>query len=173
MKDLIIKEIHFANFNGQDNLRFTIEGTVSDILAEKPVYENCKVFQEELNVRLTDRQLKSGKATLWVKIYECGIANFGYTVECDPLHHNERYTWSSNAGAINDAFNLVGTPYELARYGAGIADSKYEYCYWAGQLTKALALKLGEENTDKLHWGLDAWKQTIDTSVPYFDGGDK
>ena len=162
MKDLIIEEVHFANYNGQDNLYFTIEGTVSDILAEKPVYENRKVFQE-----------KSGKATLWVKVYECGIATFGYTMECDPLHGDGRYTWSSNATAINDTFGLVGTPYELARYGAVIADDKYKHCYWAGELTKALALKLGEENANKLHWGLDAWKQTINTNAPYFDGRSK
>lgn len=49
----------------------------------------------------------------YLKIYEDGIANFGYTVYNDPFHGG-RYTWSSNPASINKVFHLNGTDLELA-----------------------------------------------------------
>ena len=51
----------------------------------------------------------------YLKIYEDGIANFGYTVYNDTFHGG-RYTWSSNPASINKVFNLNGTDLELATW---------------------------------------------------------
>lgn len=152
-----IKNVIFRDYNQQDNLYFTIDKNISDILDTEPVYKNSKKFNEGT----------SEEATLWVRIFECGLAIFGYTVEHDRLHGNERYTWSSNPGAINTEFNLIDTPFELAKYGAGIRDSD-EGCYWAGNLTKDLALKIGQENKNLLNYSFEYYKDTIDTTKPYY-----
>lgn len=89
------------------------------------------------------------------------------------MHGNKPYTWSSNASCINKEFKLIGTPYELAKYGAGIKEASKDGCYWAGEITKTLALKIGEDNADKLHWGIEQYRLTVDTSAPYIDGRDK
>lgn len=158
-----ISNVRFADYNGQDNLYFDVDINLREMLKETPVYENSKLFNEKT----------SKEGTLWVKIYKCGIAIFGYTQKVDPLHNNKEYTWSSNATCINEEFNLLGTPLELARYGAGIKEEGSTGCYWAGQILKSLALKIGEDNEDKLHWGLEQWRLIIDTTAPYIDGRDR
>lgn len=155
-----VSNVKFADLNGQDNLYFEVDVNLNEMLKSSPVYNNSKVLYEGTK----------DEGTLWVKIFDCGLATFGFTQKADPLHGNKEYTWSSNTDCINKEFSLIGTPYELARYGAGVKEANSTGCYWAGEITKALALRIGEENTDKLHWGLDAWKQTVDTSAPYFDG---
>lgn len=152
---LTIKNVIFRDYNNQDNLYFEVEESFKDIFSEEPAYQNEKILGEETN-----------RGKLWVKIWSCGIARFGFTQFCDPIHDNREYTWSSNASCINDEFDLTNTPYKLARYGAGIKDSSGG-CYWAGELTEALALKIGEENVDLLQHGLDKYKQTIDTTAPW------
>ena len=160
MENLKVSNVRFANYNGQDNLYFDVEISLSELINSEPSYQNEMILGEGV---------EQGK--LWVKIWSCGIARFGFTQFVDPLHGNREYTWSSNADCINTNFHLVGTKWELARYGAGIKE-RDSGCYWGGEITKELALKIGEDNADKLHWGLDAWKQTIDTNAPYFDGRD-
>ena len=146
---LTIKNVVFKNYNGQDNLYFDVVEDIFKMMKENsPIYQNEKIIDGN---------------TLWVKIYDGGIATFGYTMEHDPLHGNSRYTWSSNASCINREFNLIGTPYELARYGAGIRVFGSSSCYWAGELTKALALEIGEQNKSKLFWGIEKYKNDIDT----------
>ena len=158
-----ISNVRFADYNGQDNLYFDVDINLRELMKESPMYENCKILYEGTK--------DEGK--LWVKIWKCGIARFGFTKKSDPLHGNEEYTWSSNATCINEEFNLLGTPLELSRYGAGIKEEKDNGCYWAGEILKSLALKIGEDNEDKLHWGLEQWRLTIDTTAPYVDGRDK
>lgn len=51
----------------------------------------------------------------YLKIYDDGLANFGYTAY-DDLFHGGRYTWSSNPTCINDVFHLNGTNLELATW---------------------------------------------------------
>jgi hypothetical protein len=58
-------------------------------------------------------------------------------------------------------FNLWGTKYQIARYGAGIADTTEDDGYWAGNITTELAMKIATENQDKLHYGLEEYKKTI------------
>lgn len=158
-----VSNVKFADYNGQDNLYFEVDVNIHEMLKSTPVYQNSKVLEEG-----TKRE-----GTLWVKIFECGLATFGFTMEADPLHGNRRYTWSSNADCINREFNLIGTPYELARYGAGVREAGDTGCYWAAELTKALALEIGEDNIDKLHWGIEQYRLTIDTTAPYVDGRNK
>jgi len=140
-----ILEVKFADINGYDNLYFTVD----KLSLTNPIYENKK---------------EDEKGYYWVKIYSTGIAQFGYTMYSDPLHDNMKYTWSSNPSTINEVFNLIGTEYELAKYGAGIKNGQNEgTCYWAGELTKSLALQIGETYKDKLHYGIEAWKKIIST----------
>jgi hypothetical protein len=160
MKHLEVKNVVFKNYNGQDNLYFDVDVNLNEMLKGTPVYNNSKVLEEGTK----------NEGTLWVKIFDGGIATFGFTQKADPLHGNKEYTWSSNADCINKEFELVGTPYELARYGAGVKEADSTGCYWAAQLTKALALEIGENNTDKLHWGIEQYRLTVDTSAPYVDG---
>lgn len=152
--------VSFHDYNGQDNLYFDVDIDLSALLKTTPIYENKKLIDEGT----------THEGTLWVKIWDCGIAQFGFTQKRDPLHDNEEYTWSSNASCINREFNLIGTPYELARYGAGVREAGSTGCYWAAELTKALALKIGEEYKDLLHWGIEQYRLTVDTSAPYVDG---
>lgn len=158
-----VTNVKFADYNGQDNLYFEVDVNINEMLKSTPVYNNSKVFYEGTK----------DEGTLWVKIFDGGLATFGFTMNADPMHDNQRYIWSSNADAINKAFELVGTPYELARYGAGVKEAGSNGCYWAAELTKALALKIGKENVDKLHWGIEQYRLTIDTTAPYVDGRDK
>jgi hypothetical protein len=160
MKKLEIENVVFRNYNGQDNLYFEVTENIREMLKGTPVYTNSKVLNEGTR----------NEGTLWVKIFDGGLATFGFTMNADPLHGNQKYTWSSNADCINTEFNLVGTPYELARYGAGVKKAGESGCYWAAQLTKALALEIGENNIDKLHWGIEQYRLTVDTSAPYVDG---
>lgn len=140
-----ISDVQFRDYNNQDNLYFSVEN-LDQILKSTPIYSNQK-------------ELDGG--TLWVKIYKGGIAIFGYTLEHDPLHGNQKYTWSSNSSCINREFNLYGTPYQLAEYGAGIKEaSKDGGCYWAGEITTELALSIAEANQEKLHYGLEKFKKT-------------
>ena len=156
-----ITNVRFADYNGQDNLYFDVEKDLRKMVKEEiPMYSTKKVLYKDTK----------NEGTLWVNIWKCGIATFGFTMKADPTHGNKAYTWSSNADAINTEFNLVGTPFELARYGAGIKEAGDNGCYWAGELTKALALKIGEENADKLHWGIEQYRLTVDTTAPYVDG---
>ena len=163
MNNLKVFNVHFANYNGQDNLYFDVEVNLHELLKSEPAYQNEMILEEGT----------THEGRLWVKIWSCGIANFGFTQFKDPHHGNTEYTWSSNADCINANFHLVGTEWELARYGAGIKEVGDRGCYWAGELTKALALKLGEENKDKLHWGIEQWRLTIDTTAPYVDGRER
>lgn len=158
-----VSNVMFADYNGQDNLYFDVNINLRELMKESPMYENSKIMYEGAK----------GEGKLWVKIWKCGIAHFGFTQKSDPLHGNEEYTWSSNTTCINEEFNLLGTPLELARYGAGIKEEGTNGCYWAGQILKSLALKIGEDNEDKLHWGLEQWRLTIDTTAPYVDGREK
>jgi hypothetical protein len=160
MKHLEVKNVVFKNYNGQDNLYFEVAENLNEMLKGTPVYNNSKVLEEGTK----------NEGTLWVKIFDGGIATFGFTQKADPLHDNKEYTWSSNADCINKEFKLIGTPYELARYGAGVKEADSTGCYWAAQLTKALALEIGENNTDKLHWGIEQYRLTVDTTAPYVDG---
>jgi hypothetical protein len=155
-----VSNVKFADYNGQDNLYFDVDVNLNEMLKSTPVYNNSKVLEEGTK----------NEGTLWVKIFDGGIATFGFTQKADPRHGNKEYTWSSNADCINKEFKLIGTPYELARYGAGVKEAGSTGCYWAAQLTKALALEIGEENTDKLHWGIEQYRLTVDTSAPYVDG---
>lgn len=148
---LTIKNVRFTDINGIDNLYLTVEESLHDIWNSTPEYENTKIFDEGT----------SKEATLWVKIWDCGIARFGYTMKSDPLHGNSEYTWSSNTGCINGTFNLYNTKYELARYGCGIKEDTDKGCYYAGELTKALALLIAQNNESKLHYGIEKYKETI------------
>jgi hypothetical protein len=163
MKHLEAKNVVFKNYNGQDNLYFEVDVNLNELLKSTPVYNNSKVFYKGTK----------DEGTLWVKIFEGGIATFGFTMKADPRHGNKEYTWSSNADCINKEFELIGTPYELARYGAGVKEADSSGCYWAAELTKALALEIGEENADKLHWGIEQYRLTVDTSAPYVDGRER
>jgi len=158
-----VSNVKFADYNGQDNLYFEVDVNIHEMLKSTPVYNNSKVLYEGTK----------DEGTLWVKIFDCGLATFGFTQKSDPLHGNEEYTWSSNAVCINREFNLIGTPYELARYGAGVKEAGEVGCYRAAELTKALALEIGEENADKLHWGIEQYRLTVDTSAPYVDGRER
>ena len=160
MKNLEIKNVRFADYNGQDNLYFEVTENINEMLKGTPVYNNSKVLYEGTK----------DEGTLWVKIFNGGLATFGFTQKSDPLHGNKEYTWSSNADCINKEFGLIGTPYELARYGAGVKEAGESGCYWAAQLTRALALEIGENNMDKLHWGIEQYRLTVDTTAPYVDG---
>lgn len=155
-----ISNVKFADYNGQDNLYFEVTENINEMLKGTPVYNNSKVLYEGTK----------DEGTLWVKIFNEGLATFGFTQKSDPLHGNKEYTWSSNADYINKEFGLIGTPYELARYGAGVKEAGESGCYWAAQLTRALALEIGENNTNKLHWGIEQYRLTIDTTAPYVDG---
>lgn len=155
-----VLNVKFADYNGQDNLYFEVDVNLNEMLKSTPVYQNSKVLYEGTK----------NEGTLWVKIFDGGLATFGFTQKTDPLHGNKEYTWSSNTECVNREFGLIGTPYELARYGAGIREVGKPSCYWGGQLTKALALEIGENNTDKLHWGIEQYRLTVDSTAPYVDG---
>ena len=159
MKELISNVI-FRNYNGQDNLYFDVEMDLGALMKSKPMYHNEKILYEGTR--------NAGK--LFVDIWKCGFARFGFTQFADPMHGNEEYTWSSNSDCVNREFNLIGTPMELARYGAGVRESRDEGCYFAIELTRSLALEIGENNKDKLHWGIEQYRLTIDSSAPYIAG---
>lgn len=85
--------------------------------------ELFKMWDGELEIRLTgersdvvvfEKSLKlNDNETLWVRIYSDGLARYGLTMECDPLHDNSRYTWSSRASVINK-YLLNNEIYKLA-----------------------------------------------------------
>lgn len=155
-----LSNVKFADYNGQDNLYFEVDVNINEMLKSTPVYQNSKVLYEGTK----------DEGILWVKVFDGGLATFGFTMNADPMHGNQKYTWSSNADCINREFSLLGTSYELARYGAGVKEAGSMGCYWAAQLTKALALEIGENNIDKLHWGIEQYRLTVDTTAPYVDG---
>lgn len=150
---LIIKDVTYKNINRQDNLYFTVENSLEEIFNSTPEYENFIVFNEGT----------SQEATLWVKIWNCGLARFGYTMKSDPLHGNREYTWSSNEECINKEFDLYDTKYELAAYGCCIKENTDRGCYFVCGLTKTLALEIAQDNEDKLHYGFATYIDTIDS----------
>lgn len=155
-----VHNVVFRNYNEQDNLYFEVEEDLSNL-----IYNVKPEFSAEKNIENEGR--------LWVKIWSNGLSRIGYTKFKDPLHGNKEYTWSSNADCINREFNLIGTKYELSKYGAGVKTVGDSGCYLAMEITKDLAWLIGERYQDSLHWGLEQWKLTIDTTAPYVDGRNK
>lgn len=135
------KEIRFIDINQHDELWITVDRFSKEIL-----YENEKWL--------------SPNERIWVKIYKDGFASYGLELQKDPLHGNQKYTWSSRGEVINEVFNLCDTPYELAWWNCAARElcSKYSTPFSRGILLSAAYLH-ASNNQDKLHYGLNAFKE--------------
>ena len=134
---IIMKILEFksSDYNQMDNIYLTVE---EDQMHDQIVFESKK---EDLN------------GYFFVKIYKSGLASFGRMLYKDPMHNNEPYIWSSNAGAINDIFELNGTPLQLARYDIGVRGAIGGYGAWHCTLTKLTEILT--DHSDKLHYPLE------------------
>lgn len=130
--------VKFYQLNQHDNLNLTV-----DKISNEVVYQNSKW--------LNDNEL------IWVKIYDDGHAKYGIEMQHDPLHGNEKYTWSSRPSVMNLVFDLVDTPYELSCDTIGLREenSKY-YCFISSGITKKLYLQLAKENEGQLNYGYES-----------------
>lgn len=149
-----ITNVHYCIFNGKDDLYFDVDVSIKELLNTAPVFEASK----EAYVGEPE------EGTFFCKIWACGLATFGFRQKHDPLHGNHEYIWSSNTTTINEEFNLFDTSLELARYGCGVRDNA-DGCVHGLQLTVALAMQLAKANVDKLNFGLEAYKDTVNSRL--------
>lgn len=134
------KEIRFESMNQRDNVYLTI-----DKCSENVIFS-------------TDKWINSDEL-LWVRIYSDGLAEFGLTKLKDPFHGYQKYTWSSRAEIINKEL-LKGTPYSLITSDIGVKElqGKYHHSYLSKGVCSRIIMPLVEANSDKLNYGLEAFK---------------
>lgn len=137
-QNMKISDIKFYDINGYDNMYITID------VSKEIVFEKEKWL--------------SGNERLWVKIFKDGTACYGLEMQKDPMHGNQKYTWSSRAEVINDYLEL-DDKYRLARYDISIKDSKDQGCYFSRSIVLHTALELAKKYEDKLHYGYEQFKK--------------
>lgn len=130
-----ILEFKSSNYNQMDNIYLTVE---EDQMHDQIVFESKKEDKE---------------GYFFVTIRKNGLTNFGRFLYKDPMHNNAPYTWSSNAEAINEIFELNGTPLQLARYDIGVRGAIG--CYGAFHCTLAKLTEILTDHSDKLHYPLE------------------
>lgn len=133
----MILSIKMQHINQQDSLLLTVD-------------KLSKVVVREESLKLNDNE------TLWVKFYDDGFVSYGLTMEKDPQHGNQKYTWSSNADAINTYFKLEGD-WKLAIWDVGVREADIYKCYCAAGIRLNYALLLAEYNQDLLNYGYRAF----------------
>lgn len=131
----MITNIHFYPLNGYDNLHITVDKRSDEV-----------IFQKEKWLNDNER--------MYCTIYADGIAQYGLEMQKDPAHGNEKYTWSSNAYAINEYLEIFGTPFQLSISDIGVKEMDCQYgCYFAcGYLLKNMIM-LGIANEGDLKYG--------------------
>lgn len=127
----------FRNFNGMDNMYLDVESMSSE-------------------VAFTSKQ-RDEEGVFFVTIYSDGLAEYGYIEDCDPLHGNKPYVWSSRPEVINEVFNLNNTSLQLAKYSIGVRDD--EYCYIDRGILLSEALRIAANNAESLHYGYDEFER--------------
>jgi hypothetical protein len=132
----------------EEMMRFALTNLVNAPLPKIVRVKLTKINEhDELRLVLTKRSeniIFEGKSEdpegfAYLKIYDDGLADYGYTVYNDSFHGG-RYTWSSNPTYINEVFHLNGTDLELAKL-----EHAYkmigEGCYYScGMLASTAAL---------------------------------
>lgn len=128
----MILNVKWYPLNGYDNLNIIVDKFSDEV-----------IFKREKWLNSNER--------LFVTIYDDGIAHYGLEMTKDPIHGNEKYTWSSRSEVINEHFGLIGTPLQLARHDIGAREYNGEYsCYFGvGYLVSNMML-LAEANLDQL-----------------------
>lgn len=100
---------------------------------------------------------RDSEGEYFVSIYADGFASYGYTRDCDPLHRNKPYTWSSRPEVINEVFDLNGTDLQLAKYSIGVREEGLSY--WSRGILLSKAIKIASDNAELLHYGIEAFKE--------------
>lgn len=125
-------KVKFLNYNRMDNMYLDVDAMSQDV-----IYAN-------------EKRDESNEGTFFVRIYSDGLAEFGYTVDCDSWHNNKPYTWSSRPEVINEVFGLTDK-LKLAKYTIGVRDD--DRCYIARGITFERACEIAHDNEDLLHYG--------------------
>lgn len=129
-------KVKFLDYNQMDNMRLDVDAMSQDV-----------IFTSE-------KRDESNTGTFFVRIYSDGLADFGYTVDCDSRHDNKPYTWSSNPECINKVFNLEGS-LKLAAWTIGVRDD--DLVYVSRGITFERACEIALENEELLHYGYMAF----------------
>lgn len=124
-------KVQFKNYNQMDNMYLDV-----DVMSQDVIFSEIK---------------EDAEGYFYVRIYDDGFADYGYTQYCDPLHGNQEYTWSSRPEVINQVFNLYNTPLQLATYSIGVRDDGR--CYIARGITFERACKIAMEHQELLQHG--------------------
>ena len=133
-----IVEVSFFDINHHDDMHLIV-----DEMSEKVVFER-------------EKWLNSNER-LWVKIFEDGTSRYGLEMQHDPLHGNQKYTWSSRPEVINDYLEL-DDEHRLARYSIGIKSKDDGYTYYSRGILLKSALEIAKKYEDKLHYGFEQFK---------------
>lgn len=138
----MITNIHFYPLNGYDNLHLTV-----DKMSKRVIFKKEKWLND--NERL------------YCTIYDDGIALYGLEMQSDPAHGNQKYTWSSNAQAINRELELIGTSMQLATHNIGIKEMESPYsCYFSCGYLLDNMMKIAIANEGDLKYGfLDFYRR--------------
>ena len=135
----MVTNIRYIDINQHDLLEITVDAFSKEVL-----YENEKWL--------------SNNERAYVKIFSDGFVDFGYELQEDPWHNNEKYVWSSNADFINRCFSLLDTPLEIAHWDISAKEECSRYsCFFSRRILLSEALTYASHNQDKLHYGLDAF----------------
>lgn len=129
-------KVKFLDYNQMDNMRLDVDAMSLDV-----------VFASE-------KRDESNEGTFFVRIYSDGLADFGYTVDCDPWHGNQPYTWSSNPECINKVFGLTNE-LKLAKWTIGVRDD--DSCYIDRGITFNRACEIALNNGESLNYGYMAF----------------
>lgn len=118
--------------------------------------ELCLIINEKFEqlecVRYRAKKVDNG--IFWCKWYEGGLASYGFTEFKDPLHGNQKYTWSSRAEVINNELNLPWE-WQLAKWDCAVKFGTVSGCYCSMGITKKLMKRLMEKNKTQLHYSLE------------------
>lgn len=125
-------KVQFLDYNQIDNMYLDVDAMSQDV-----------IYADE-------KRDESNEGTFFVRIYSDGLAEFGYTVDCDSWHDNQPYTWSSNPECINKVFGLTGE-LKLAKWTIGVRDDNLSYI--ARGITFERACEIALDNEELLHYG--------------------
>ena len=108
VKDLVLVN---HGFNWLD-IRMDIKENVDAL-----IHEEYEYYKEEVE-----------DGFFYCIVFPSGLALYGYTKYADPMHNNERYTWSSRPSVINEIFGL-----DLNKHDIGLRtyNPKHPDCYYS------------------------------------------
>ena len=125
VKDLVLVN---HGFNWLD-IHMDIEESVNAL-----IHEEYEYYREEVE-----------DGFFYCKLFPSGLALYGYTKYADPLHNNERYTWSSRPSVINRIFGL-----DLNKLDIGLRtyNPKQYECYYSVGIKRDVLEKMLQQAID-------------------------